>query len=224
MGSYAFGQTADRKDELMSETNTCKRTLLCSSPIDRKNHAVQRLIFPFRKLIMNKSTPNSCSPQGVTPGKLVHNEVDFHRCPTGQYDLSWSDPGFERRTLGYPSVNPCLKREKRQNEREREDVYRTVLPRPGHNSSRFSREWTRPVSLLSNRDRSLSFRFESSANQQVSISFSQHFLSHSDATYRWFAPYVIVWDSFVFFLFRSTRSASWKRSLMGGWVWLRMFG
>ena len=91
-------------------------------------------------------------------------------------------------------------REKTERKREREDIYRAVHQRPGHNSFHFSREWTRSVSLLSNRDRSLSFRFESSANQQVSVSFFQHFLPHLDTTCRRFAWWVFVWGSFIVFL------------------------
>ena len=145
--------------------------------------------FDSGKWLWINRQPNSRSPPGVTSGKLFFSEVDFHWCPTDRYDLSWTDPGFELRTLDYPSVNPCLKREVKRKNRtnEREDIYRTVLPRPAHNSFRFAREWTRPVSLLVQRDRSLSFRFESSANQQVSVSCSQNFLSHLDTTYRRFA-------------------------------------
>jgi hypothetical protein len=88
MGSYAADQTGDRQDALKSEKNAGKRTFLCSSPIDQKHHAVQRLIIRFRKMIVNKATQNSCSPQGVTSGKLFFSEVDFHWCPTDRYDLS----------------------------------------------------------------------------------------------------------------------------------------
>ena len=106
MNSYAAGQTIHREDALISENNIYKRTLSCSSPIDLTNHAVRRLIIRLRKMLMNKSTPNSCSPQGVTSGKLFFSEVDFHWCPTTQYDLNWTHPGFELRILDYPSVNP----------------------------------------------------------------------------------------------------------------------
>ena len=88
MGSCAADQTVDSKDALMREKDTCKGALLCSSSIDRKNHAVQRLIIRFRKVIMNKSTLNSCSAQSVTSGKLFFSEVDLRRYPTNHYDLS----------------------------------------------------------------------------------------------------------------------------------------
>ena len=124
MGSYSYaaGQTGDRKDARTSEKSIGKRTLLFYLPIDRKNRAVQRLIFQFKKMIVEKSTPNSCSPQDVTSEKLIFSEVDFHRCPTGKYYLSGTDPGFEIRTLDYPSVNPCLKRERKHRTKERVDI------------------------------------------------------------------------------------------------------